>query len=335
MALKTYDVLKTYSGPELLNEQAFLVRDTDETISFLSINGTEYTANGTPYENASGVLLLPGTYNIKVSFNWKDYTKKRLTRTVFNIPVFHTTEPQFVRAILKAGRCYRINPGVELYNESSHIYDWKPYIEDVTGNPDLYLCNSPTPPYIYSFQPPSSKITCSIEPSITGKWILNRNLEGPRLPTLLTFWKYTDAILLTSYVSIQVYFYDCAHNINPLTIDENWLQDLFEATYFQKLKPKEVVIEVRPIEETTIEDKKFIVTRCQMSYHIPMNAGKTYDEAMVYISQIPSSNLSQCFVFALIKSNYSGRDSDAGFSTEDMKIFTDLIKSMKCVISQD
>lgn len=337
VAVKTHNVLKTYPGPELLGAQALLIKDADKTISFLSINGQEHTVSGTPYKKVSGVLLLPGTYDIKVSFKTKTYAKKRLTWRIFKIPTFHSTKPQLVHMKLEAGYCYRINPGVEIYDESRNIWDWKPYVEDVSGNPDLYLyfVNAPTHPYVYSFHSPSSRRTCYIETPMQRGWMINRSTEGLSFPILLTFWKYTDAMFLTSYVSIHVYFYDFEYKIYPFTINEDWCEELFEITYFQNLRPTELLVEIIEVDETTIETREYIIVKCQMSYHIPANSDKTYDEAILYITQLQSSNISECFVFALVKSKYGKKDKNADFSDEEMKTFTDLINSMECVITQD
>jgi len=324
MLVPVDEVLKTYPGPEMPCEQVLLIQDPDGPIIVQSIDGKTQTESGTDYSKASGILLLPGTHVIKVGFLGYRTTKSQ------KIPV--------IPAEMKAGHCYRVNPNVNPRDASSNTYIWTPYVADVTSRNDVFRSRVPEHSFEYSFQFSSSKTTCSVEsPNSKGWWMLRgrgnpliRGRQAHRCCGQLTFDKVTSKnIFISSGVSIKVSSCDCLASFDPSAFDEHWFKDLIEAIYTPVGACSELVVQVRTVDEATIEARKFQVIRCQMSYRIMMNPKEIFDEAIVYIAQFGSSDMSRCFVFVLCRSSHSPSDNDA-FSDEDMRTFMDVIKSLDC-----
>ena len=327
--IPTINVLTSYSGPELIYDQALLLTDPESTISFLSIDGEEKTDTGIPFKIASRIWLLPGVHNVLVEFKYRDYVS-----LYKKIVEWKSTEPQLVSVDVEAGHAYQMYPGVKLLDVSDEIYIWEPFLDDITYNyPDFY-CEVPKQRVVRTLKSRLPHTTYSIDLPNSDGWVMNitkpSNEESRSLLPLLFTKGPLGHLPTTGIYHIFVNIYEWDATIDPPSFDASGFKAFLSKTV--PLKATMLSIENYKVDSISIGTRDWQRYKYRMYFFMQEHDLYSSTENITFITECHTGGSSDYIIIGLSFSKYGLSDESIQLPENDIKVITEMAESFQCTI---
>jgi hypothetical protein len=321
--LITYNIRKTYPGPELRGKdrQVLIVSSGGDYkySSFISaVDGRDTAVTGESYGPGRQVfLLLPGTHSLEIYFTYR--TIKQLLPDYYEVTLWGSG-PKYLDVNLEEGHSYGLMTNIEFVKKQRHP-GWEPYLEDMTGYPGFIVAEVPKRPYQFSLSAPGSDVNYIIRAPSPDKWFMHRRTDKTDFPVILAFERFTGKLLKTSYEDIAVVLDEGAIDPKDEAIDEVWVSRFVKEYVFREFAPRELPIHIESRQFIQIGGREYCEMLCQSDFRDAFdNEGHIYFRMCI---PEPESSGEPSPIFVA----FFGKGKD--FAKHNTKTALDMISSMQ------